>query len=200
MGQRRFESISDYGKDVRKRAYLSAFLLCLIGAKPLPKDTESLNLEAGHVEIQDRLQKAIFTGSVRANQGDMTITASAATVSYSGNVISSSKKLELKRVVANVHVTIKRPYETATGNWAIYNLSDRTIIMIGNVELNRPTGSVNGGRLSINLDNNLAIMNSSPVNAPSIEKSGAVDSGRSGRSGRVTGTFSVPQKGQVSSR
>ena len=87
MGQRRFESILDYGKDVRKRAYLSAFLLCLIGAKPLPKDTESLNLEAEHVEIQDRLQKAIFTGSVRAKQGDMTITASAATVSYSGNVL-----------------------------------------------------------------------------------------------------------------
>ena len=92
-----------------------------------------MNLEAGHVEIQDRLQKAIFTGSVRAKQGDMTITANAATVSYSGKVVSSGEKLELKRVVANGHVTIKRPYETATGNWAIYNLSNRTIIVIGNV-------------------------------------------------------------------
>lgn len=191
MRQRWFAGIFDHAGGMRKRACFSVLLLCLPGAKLPSKDTETLKLEAGHVEMQDRLQKAFFTGSVRAQQGDMIITANAATVSYSGNLLSSGKKLELKRVVANGHVTIKRPNETATGNWAIYSLDNRTIIMIGNVELNRPTGSVSGGRLTLNLDTNLAVINSSPVSAPPLIKSGAQSSEHSGR---VTGTFSVPKK------
>ena len=176
---------------MRKSIYFFAIILCLGGAKaPSKEKTETLSLEAGHVELLDKSQKAIFTGNVRAKQGEMTLTANAATVTYTGNVLSSGKKLELRRVVANGHVIIKRPLETATGNWAIYNLNNRTIILIGDVTLQRPTGFVNGGRLTINLDSNLAVMNSAAVDAPAVNESGTTEKSSSGR---ITGTFTVPQ-------
>lgn len=185
-----FSRVLNHSSSLLKAACLSAGVLCLAGAKvPSKETTETLNLEAGHVELQDKEQKAIFTGNVRAKQGDMTITANAATVSYAGNLLKNTGKLELKRVVANGHVVIKRPLEQASGNWAIYNLDSRSIILIGDVMLQRPTGVVHGGRLTINLDNNLAVMNSSSVNAPALNQSGATEL----PAGRVTGTFTVPK-------
>lgn len=191
MNNSYFSNVFNKASTMRKIAYLSAASLCLLAAKaPTKENTETLNLEAGHVELLDKSQKAIFTGNVRAKQGEMTITASAATVTYTGNVLTSRKKLELKRVVANGHVFIKRPNETATGNWAIYDLHNRSIVLIGDVTLQRPTGLVSGGRLTINLDTNLAIMNSSAVNAPALNQSGKTEPASSGR---ITGTFTVPQ-------
>jgi lipopolysaccharide export system protein LptA len=187
-----FSNAFNKGGTMRKAARLSVVPLCLLAAKaPSQENAETLNLEAGHVELLDKSQKAIFTGNVRAKQGEMTITASAATVTYTGNVLTSGKKLELKRVVANGHVLIKRPNETATGNWAIYNLDIRSIILIGDVTLQRPTGFVSGGRLTINLDTNLAVMNSSAVNAPALNQLGKTEPASSGR---ITGTFTVPPR------
>lgn len=197
MNSSYFSNAFNKAGTMQKIAYLSAVPLCLLAAKSPPQEnTETLNLEAGHVELLDKSQKAIFTGNVRAKQGEMTITASAATVTYTGNVLTSGKNLELKRVVANGHVLIKRPSETATGNWAIYNLDNRSIILIGDVTLQRPTGFVSGGRLSINLDTNLAVMNSSAVSAPALNQSGKTEPASSGR---ITGTFTVPQSNATKS-
>lgn len=67
-------------------------------------------------------------------------------------------------------------------------LGRRYVILIGNASLERPAGLVRGGRLTINLETNLAVMNSSSVNAPA-------ESGSTGGAGltatRVMGTFTV---------
>lgn len=169
-------------------ALLPSMLLCVAAAPLVQNNSETLKVEAGQVELLDKTQKAIFTGNVQVEKTDIRITANAATVSYSGRFLAGASSPEIKRIVANGNVVFTRPQGAARGNWAIYDLGRRYVILIGNVSLERPTGLVRGGRLTINLDTNLAVMNSSSVNAPA-------DSGPTGNASvtatRVTGTFTV---------
>lgn len=176
-------------KWVSDLAPLTITLLCVAAAPSVQNNRETLKVEAGHVEILDKIQKAIFTGNVKLVKKDITITANAATVSYSGRALAGGSSPEIKRVVANGKVVFTRALQTARGNWAIYDLGKRYVILIGDVSLERPTGLVRGGRLTINLDTNFAVINSSSVNAPA--ESGSTGDA-SATATRVTGTFTVP--------
>lgn len=119
----------------------------------------------------------------------MLIEANAATANYTGQLLGAGEKLELNRVDARGSVKITRPTETATGNFAIYDLNKRVVIMLGNVTLRRPGSFVNGSRLTLDLDTNRAVMNGStaggePAAASSIKS----------YSGRVSGSFTVPKR------
>lgn len=177
---------------MRIKASLVAAAICIIGATGsrvfAESPAETFDLKADRIEVLDRTHKVVFTGGVRARQGTMLIEANSAIANYTGQLLGSGEKLELNRVDARGGVKITRPTETATGNFAIYDLNRRVVIMLGNVTLRRPGNYVNGSRLTLDLDTNRAVMNGStsgsePVN-PSIKDS----------PGRVSGSFTVPQK------
>jgi len=141
-----------------------------------------VDVEADRIEVQDRADRAIFSGSVRARQGDLSLSSARLTVAYAGGAGGT----QIQRLDASGGVTVKSPSETATGQFAIYDLNRRLITMIGGVTLVRGASRVQGGRLVIDLNSGRATVDGSAVGGAG---------GTTGSSGgRVTGRFTVPQR------
>jgi lipopolysaccharide export system protein LptA len=140
-----------------------------------------VDVTADRIEVQDRADRAIFAGNVRANQGELSLDTPRLTVAYSGG--SGGGGVQIRRLDAAGGVTVKSPSETARGDFGIYDLDRRLITLIGNVQLNRQSNQVNGARLVIDLDSGRAVVDGGP---PGVNSSG----------GRVTGHFTVPQRKQ----
>lgn len=142
-----------------------------------------VDVEADRIEVQDRADRAIFSGNVRVRQAQLTLNAARLTVAYS----TAGSGVDIARLDASGGVTVRSPSETARGQFAVYDLDRRLITMIGGVTLEQGTNVVRGGRLVINLDTGRAVVDGSAVgDAP-----GAASTGRGGR---VSGRFTVPQR------
>jgi lipopolysaccharide export system protein LptA len=168
------------------KRFLPALLLAGLAVGPAASQTSALkghnsnapvDVAADRIEVQDRADRAIFSGNVVVRQAELTLTAARLTVAY-----SSGGGVELRRIDATGGVTVKSPSETARGNVGIYDLDRRIITLIGNVSLVQRDAKVNGGRLTIDLDSGRAVMD------------GGGPPGTTSQGGRVTGTFTVPQK------
>jgi lipopolysaccharide export system protein LptA len=170
-------------------------VLMLAGSAYAQQATHNSNapvdFDADHMEVHDLEHRAFLTGSVKAVQQDMTLTADRMTANYTGSVANSGGagqgSAQVHRFDANGHVVVTRPTEVAHGDYGIYDVDKRLVTLIGKVTLDR-TGpnpsTVRGGRLVINLDTNQATMDGSGVGG----------NGTSGKGGRVSGRFTVPQK------
>jgi lipopolysaccharide export system protein LptA len=141
-----------------------------------------VDVEADRIEVQDRADRAIFSGNVRVRQSDLTLNAARLTVAYS----SAGSGVDIDRLDAAGGVTVRSPSETARGQFAVYDLNRRLITMVGGVTLEQGANVVRGGRLVINLDTGRAVVDGSAVGTPGTASSG--------RGGRVTGRFTVPQR------
>ena len=134
---------------------------------------QPVSYAADRIELQDRQNRVVLSGDVVITQGDLRLTAGRTTVSY-----TDAGSLRIQRIDATGGVTVTRGNETARGNAAVYDFNRRVIILAGGVALRRGSDTLNGGRLTIDLNSGLS----------SVDGGGATGS----RSGRVTGTFSVP--------
>ncbi len=137
---------------------------------------------ADRIELQDRQNRVVLTGDVRIEQAGLNLSAGRTIVNY-----SDSGSLKIQRIMATGGVTVTRGNERARGATAVYDFNRRIITMAGNVQLNRGSDTLNGGRLVIDLVSGVSSVDgrasgSSPVAGQSSEPGG-----------RVTGTFSVPQ-------
>ena len=130
---------------------------------------------AERIEVQDRTNRVILSGNVVAKQANLTLNAERITVAYLQN-----NGIKVQRIDASGGVLLRSPSETARGEFAIYDLGQRIITLVGNVTLTRDGSDINGGRLVLDLDSGRAVMDGS-------RPSGA-------QPGRVTGTFLGPQR------
>lgn len=158
----------------------------LLGLAPALSQTSALkghnsnapvDVAADRIEVQDRADRAIFSGNVVVRQAELTLTAPRLTVAY-----SSGGGIEIERIDAAGGVMLRSPSETARGQFAIYDLDSRLITLIGGVQLIRGDSQVSGGRLVIDLRTGRAVID------------GGAPAGVSEQGGRVTGTFTVPQQ------
>jgi lipopolysaccharide export system protein LptA len=140
-----------------------------------------VDVAADRIEVQDRADRAIFSGNVVVKQADLTLNAARLTVAY-----SNAGGIQIQRLDASGGVTVHSPSETARGQFAIYDLDNRLITMLGAVTLVRGESRVSGGRLVLDLNSGRAVMDG---NAAGAGPAGTTNSG-----GRVTGTFTVPQR------
>jgi lipopolysaccharide export system protein LptA len=139
-----------------------------------------IDVAADRIEVQDRADRAIFSGNVTAKQAGLTLNAARVTLAY-----SNAGSLQIDRVDASGGVTIQSPSETARGQFAIYDLNRRLITLVGGVTLTRGESRVSGGRLVLDLASGRAVMDGNAAGgAPGVTSNG----------GRVTGTFTVPQR------
>ena len=145
-----------------------------------------IDFASDHIELQDRANRVLLTGNVRITQAQMTLTAARMTVTYTGQISQGSP--QVSRLDASGGVTVTRPDQRASSQYAVYDINRRVITMIGGVKLNQGANSVQGGRLSINLDTGRATIDGSGVGGSSSVP-GATNQG-----GRVTGRFTVPQR------
>ena len=135
-----------------------------------------IDLTADRLEVQDRADRAMFSGNVKVRQDELTLDTSRLTVAY-----SSSGGVQIKRLDASGGVTVRSPSETARGAFGIYDLDRKLITLVGNVVLQRQGSQLTGQRLVIDLASGRAVIDGGPAGV-----------GQSG--GRVTGHFTVPQR------
>ncbi|NBR32484.1 MAG: OstA family protein [Sphingomonadaceae bacterium] len=133
-----------------------------------------VDVEADRIEVQDRADRAVFSGNVVVRQANMTLTASRLTVAYA----RADGGVSIERLDASGGVSVKSPSETARGDFAVYDLNRRIITLVGGVELTQGNNRVQGGRMVIDLDTGRATVDGR--SAPGV-----------GNSGRVTGRFTV---------
>lgn len=136
-----------------------------------------VDVSADRIEVQDRADRAIFAGNVNVRQAQLTLETERLTVAY-----SSGGGVQIRRLDASGGVVVRSPSETARGNFGIYDLDRRLITLVGDVVLARDGSRINGSRLVIDLDSGRAVIDGGPAG---VNQSG----------GRVTGRFTVPQRG-----
>jgi lipopolysaccharide export system protein LptA len=171
----------------------AAFALLLLAAAPAAAQTRHntdapIDFGADHIELQDRANRAVLTGNVAVKQAEMTLNAARMTVAYTGEVVGGNP--QVSRLDASGNVTVRRPDQSARGDYGIYDLNRRVITMLGAVKLTQGGNTVNGGRLTINLDTGRAVIDGSAV----AGGGGAPGNVTQAPTGRVTGTFSVPKR------
>ena len=147
----------------------------LAGAQAIAgfNSNQPVNYAADRIELQDRQNRVVLSGDVVITQGDLRLTAGRTTVSY-----TDAGSLKIQRIDATGGVVVTRGNERAQGNVGVYDFNRRVIVLSGGVGLRRGGDTLNGGRLTIDLNSGLS----------SVDGTGATGS----QGGRVTGTFSVP--------
>lgn len=150
----------------------------LAGAQAIAgfNSNQPVNYAADRIELQDRQKRVVLSGNVVITQGDLRLTAGRTTVSY-----TDAGALRIQRINATGGVVVTRSNERAQGNAGIYDFNRRVIILSGGVALRRGGDTLNGGRLTIDLNSGLSTVDG-----------GGSAPGAQGSRGRVTGTFSVP--------
>jgi lipopolysaccharide export system protein LptA len=96
---------------------------------------------------------------------------------------TSNGGIDVNRLDAVGGVTITKDDLRATSDAAIYDLGSNLITLLGNVRLTQGANRLSGGRIVIDLNAGRSTITGS-----------ASGSGTTGRNGRVTGTFTVPQR------
>jgi lipopolysaccharide export system protein LptA len=139
--------------------------------------------DAGKFVLDDRANQAIASGGVIVTQAGLTVQSDRMLVNFT----DAGGNLEIQRITATGGVVITRGDERASGDNAVYDFGRRIITMAGNVALRRGSDTLNGGRLVIDLDSGLSTVDGSAAGGSSAAP------GQPSRSGRVTGTFAVPQ-------
>ncbi len=143
-----------------------------------------VSVSAASIEAQDRADRVLITGDVRVTQAGLTLTAQRMTVAY-----SRSGGTEINRIDAVGGVTVAKGDESARGNVAIYDLDQRIITLVGNVELRQAGNNLRGGRLVLDLNSGRAT-----VDGRGAGRGPDGNPVAGGTGGRVTGTFSVPKR------
>jgi lipopolysaccharide export system protein LptA len=138
---------------------------------------QPVNYAADRIELQDRQNRVVLSGDVVITQGDLRLTAGRTTVAY-----SDAGTLRIQRIDATGGVTVTRGNERASGAAGVYDFNRRVIVLSGGVALRRGGDTLNGGRLTIDLNTGLASVDGRGGSAPGSTSGG----------GRVSGTFSVP--------
>jgi lipopolysaccharide export system protein LptA len=145
-----------------------------------------VDFAAGSIEVQDRADRVVLAGNVRVTQAGLTVTAPRMTVAY-----TRAGGTDVNRLDATGGVTVVKGDEMAKGNVAIYDLDRRLITMVGNVELRQRGNNLRGGRLVIDLNSGRAT-----VDGRGAARGPDGNPVAGGTGGRVTGTFTVPERKQ----
>ena len=145
-----------------------------------------VDFAAGSIEVQDRADRVVLAGNVRVMQAGLTVTAPRMTVAY-----TRAGGTDVNRLDATGGVTVVKGDEMAKGNVAIYDLDRPLITMVGNVELRQRGNNLRGGRLVIDLSSGRAT-----VDGRGAARGPDGNPVEGGTGGRVTGTFTVPERKQ----
>jgi lipopolysaccharide export system protein LptA len=138
---------------------------------------QPVNYAADRIELQDKDNRVVLSGDVVITQGDLRLTAGRTTVAY-----TDAGSLAIQRIDATGGVTVTRGSERAQGSAGVYDFNRRVIVLAGGVQLRRGSDTLNGGRLTIDLNSGLSSVDGRS-GAPGVPGT---------QSGRVSGTFSVP--------
>jgi lipopolysaccharide export system protein LptA len=148
-----------------------------------------VNFNADRIEVQDRADRVVVSGNVVVTQAGMTLNAARMTVAYNNQPGggTGTDGIQINRIDASGNVVVTKADQTARGNVAIYDLNSKLITMLGNVTLTQGSNKLTGGRLVMDLNSGRSTVDG--------RSSGGGNAGTAtSPSGRVSGTFTVPQR------
>jgi lipopolysaccharide export system protein LptA len=171
------------------RSFIAAFLAASVAALAFGSLAEAqgiagfnsnqpVNYAADRIELQDRQNRVVLSGDVVITQGDLKLTAGRTTVAF-----TDTGSLKIQRIDATGGVTVNRGNESARGAAGVYDFNRRVIILSGDVALRRGGDTLNGARLTMDLNTGLSTV-----------EGGGGGSTTGTQGGRVTGQFSVPDQ------
>ncbi len=113
---------------------------------------QPIEVVSDSLEVAKDQETAIFQGNVNAVQGRMGLRADTVKVKYRpADGSGTGDAGPFSRIDATGNVVLKSPDEIATGDWAVYEVDDKTITLGGSVVLTRGNNVIKGQRLVVNL-------------------------------------------------
>jgi len=108
-----------------------------------------IEITADSMEVDEGAKTVLFTGAVAAKQGDLRLTADAVTVHYAEKAEGGGRTISSIEARGNVFVSSLD--ETAQGDEGVYDVTARTIRLVGNVVLTRGENVIRGQSLDLDL-------------------------------------------------
>jgi len=103
------------------------------------------------LEVAKDQETAIFQGNVNAIQGNLGLQADTLKVKYRKLDQEDGGTSPFSRIDATGNVVLTSRDETATGDWAVYEVDTKTITLGGAVVLTREENVIKGRRLVVDL-------------------------------------------------
>ncbi|MDO9459448.1 MAG: LptA/OstA family protein [Alphaproteobacteria bacterium] len=138
--------------------------------------SQPIEITADSLDVAQADQTAIFSGNVVSIQGELRLGSDNLRVYYRGGDVRTSGQGAISRLDAIGAVAVSSPRETATSEWAVYDVDSGQITLGGKVVLTRGQNVLRGEQLVIDLESGQSRI----IGAPSS-------------GGRVKGLF-VPAK------
>ncbi|MEL6373098.1 MAG: LptA/OstA family protein [Pseudomonadota bacterium] len=121
-----------------------------------------ITIDAALLRLNDKAKAAVFSGNVKAQQGRLSIQTVALFVSYSGDTGLALKPrgggkakappTQLTKIEARKKVVVRSADgQTATGDWATFDVRANTLVMGGNVTLVQGKTVLQGEKLLADL-------------------------------------------------
>jgi lipopolysaccharide export system protein LptA len=139
-----------------------------------------VDYEADRIDLDDKADHVVLSGHVVITQAELKMTAARTLIDYTNN-----GALKIRVINSTGGVVVTRGNESAVGDVGTYDFDRRVIVMSGNVTLHRGADVSHGARLVVDLNTGLSNF------VGGAARPGAVTGPTPGR---VTGTFSVPEK------
>jgi lipopolysaccharide export system protein LptA len=138
---------------------------------------EPIHISSRDLEFRYEEKRIVYRGDVIAVQGDVTIKSDMLTVTYEevaptpsatpaktekegkpeGPTKTSSKQ-RLKEIVAEGHVDITSGERRATGKKAVFNETQRTVVLSGDATVLEGGNQVSGDRVTVYLDEKRSVV------------------------------------------
>lgn len=132
---------------------------------------ESVNIEAGEMEIIDADKRAIFRGDVIAKRSSETIKAEQMVVDYVDvKQADGSSKSEVDTMDCTGGVTITTPTQTITGSRAVFHIRRDELVVTGNVKVVQGKTVLRGPELLANLKTKRTVMKGGRVKGTFVPK------------------------------
>ncbi len=122
-----------------------------------------IDVEADTLDVYDQEKQAVFRGNVKSQQGDFVVRTVEMAVFYTGQAgfamtgggedAAGKTSSQMTRVEARQKVLIvSKDGQTATGDWAIFDVKANTVLMGDRVVVSRGKDVAEGPRLKIDLN------------------------------------------------
>jgi|CXWK01.1.fsa_nt_gi lipopolysaccharide transport protein LptA/LPS export ABC transporter protein LptC len=148
-----------------------------------------VNVEADRLDVDDRAKQAVFSGDVRAIQGDFVIRSAELTATYSGSAglntgspvqgqaaVQPQTAAKINRIQARKKVQVtSKDGQNASGDWADFDTRANTATLGGDVVLTQNKNVVRGTKLVIDMTTGESVIK---TEATSTSGSNAMTSSR----------------------
>ena len=119
-------------------------------------DSETpVRIEADQLEVFDADKMAVFSGNVFVKQGETSMRTAQLKVFYAGDGLvteDASSGQRVSRLEATGKVLINAKGQTATGDWAVFEMDTQLVTLGGSVVLSQGKNVLRGTELVVNLE------------------------------------------------